>query len=682
MRIPGLLLLAVKVFALALMMGLIQTPPAAADRGLNEAPRKSLAGFYCKKGLAPANYRGNRVCRPCGSADGQPACEKARLGPTCGNRLVERGGTCRSCGGRGELACPKIEWGYPCEGKMAPDANGVCNSCGGKDQAACRAGKAGEQCNAWLDKDRNNMCRPCGGDGQQNCPVLKGGTVCKPGLGTFDGKCYACGKKDERACPAIEVGRQCEEWTTQTDGYCKPCGERGQQACRITDKGAACKPGLKRKLNGTCDAKPEYYVQLAAMDELERIAPQIGNAALMAMTASEDDNLTRQLEDGDASAADSDLGEDNCLGDTQSWSVSATGTVNVGIGGEAEVGFVRPCKDAVRAGADWLKWFYATGHNIQLGFGAEGGLTFGFWNTDFENLRGKTHGYEFDIRQLLENATSGPLVRLKEEWEEIQKFRAGDTNDAMGVTIVVGAWFLDYDDNDPRAVENALIDWRPEPVGWSISVIYGGGWDAGFSYAKMNTRQYCSPEMKCGEGHWENSSTAVIISDQTEDSIKVSVDGDDAETYTRQDWTKRYFNGPGDQRIVFRKNYTELDYTDEDGDETRLEKRDDINPAAADDSALTRSRVTDLGSGTATSPRAGAWQMIVAGNAIRYDLARLTADRLVVKRRGADQAEQYTRTTGDTFVGPSGQSLRFVGDQTALWISADRSSTYQLSFSD
>ena len=74
--------------------------------------------------------------------------------------------------------------------------------------------------------------------------------------------------------------------------------------------------------------------------------------------------------------------------------------------------------------------------------------------------------------------------------------------------------------------------------------------------------------------------------------------------------------------------------------------------------------------------------MIVAGNAIRYDLARLTADRLVVKRRGADQAEQYTRTTGDTFVGPSGQSLRFVGDQTALWISADRSSTYQLSFSD
>ena len=78
----------------------------------------------------------------------------------------------KDCGELNQKACPKIYFGYPCKGKLAPNANKICKPCGGLNQKACRALKPGKQCDEALIKVEGN-CVTCGELNQQACPKIK-----------------------------------------------------------------------------------------------------------------------------------------------------------------------------------------------------------------------------------------------------------------------------------------------------------------------------------------------------------------------------------------------------------------------------------------------------------------------------------------------------------------------------
>ena len=83
------------------------------------------------------------------------------------------------------------------------------------------------------------------------------------------------------------------------------------------------------------------------------------------------------------------------------------------------------------------------------------GASLGFWRQDFDDLRGKSHGYVFDLFQIVENSTSGPLLALKDEIKEIKGMIKTGANVKAGSSFNIGFWFNDYDKSDSRSGRRA-----------------------------------------------------------------------------------------------------------------------------------------------------------------------------------------------------------------------------------
>lgn len=668
MRLYTLFLLAAKVLALAIFLSVMQSSPAHADRGLNEKPRKSMAGFYCKKGLAPATYRGKRVCRPCGKRDGQPACEKKRIGPTCGNRLVQVGSKCKSCGGRGEKACPKAEWGYPCEGKMAPDSRGICNSCGGRNQAACRAGKSGEQCNAWLNKNSRNICKPCGDDGQPKCPVTKKGSICKPGLGSFGGNCQSCGKLGERACPALEQGRQCEEWSTKRDGYCRACGTPETGACRVTDKGRACKD-LYSYSFGECKETVRSRTRAKAIEQFRILGPDVVLATLStAETVDRSPSIKSSIENGEEPSEK--LDNQACAGDKhRSWTIGVGASASAIVGIEGEVGAALRCAEHQRGQED-MKWYSGGAWSINAGASAGGGVNVGMWMAEYNNLRGKYHGIVFSVVDIASAAFGSPPPNFK----------------GISPDVSIGFFFEDNDSGWPGDYQGFTIG-----LGGSVGTNFG-------RYVNGTTVQNCDYDMDCALFNWreEDKANGIRIAVKERDKRGITVDifapGEDArqsvyfERHTITD-KRDYQRGSGRdaERICFRHNFKELRYL-------KSGRNCDRGVALVVEGALDESNETSRntratkGSLNPTQIKAasadirvlGLWDFDARGTRLTDEIVRQTDTHIVLRRNGANQLRRYEKTGADTYRAENGATVRFVSSTRGIWISPDGQTVYQL----
>lgn len=671
MRLHTFFLLAAKVLALAIFFSVMHSSPAHADRGLNEKPRKSIAGFYCEKNLAPAKYRGKKVCRPCGKKHGQPACEKRRVGPTCGNRLVQVGSTCKSCGGRGEKACPKAEWGYPCEGKMAPDSRGICNACGGRNQAACRAGKSGEQCNSWLNKDSKNICRPCGGKGQKSCPVSKRGSICKSGLGRFDGKCQSCGELGERACPAAEQGRQCEEWSTERNGFCKACGTPSTGACRVTDQGKACQDIYSYSF-GQCKETVRSRTRAKALERLKTIAPNILADALgTAETIDRSPAIQTSLKNGEEPSAP--LDNRACFGDEhQSWTIGVGAGASAIVGVEGEVGAAMRCAEHQRGQKD-MKWYSGGAWSINAGGDASAGVNVGMWMAPYNNLRGKYHGVVFSISDII-----GAYDAYKNGLD-MSKLKKASAD------VSIGFYF---EDNN---------GWPGNYSGFTVALSGGVGLNAA-KYVKGTTVQNCDYDMDCALHQWRQKGNAngTRIDVKARDKRGITVDiyapGEDArrnvyfERHTITD-KRDYQLGKGRdaERICFRHNFKELRYLESgrncdrgialvvegqlnDSNETFQRTRasgDSANPVQIN---ATSTAISVL----------GLWDFDARGTRLTDEFVQQTDTHVVLRRNGGNQLRRYEKTGPNSYRAESGATVRFVSSTRGIWISPDGRTVYQL----
>jgi hypothetical protein len=651
-----------------------------------------LSTVFTVTSVGDAEARKSDQC----SANGQEPCPVYYPGERCDAWLSEQKGICSPCGGKDQKSCPVIKKGEQCKTNLSKNSRGICVGCGGLNEKACPVIKGGERCNAGLSKNSRDICTPCGGENQKACPVIKNGTICQAGLGKFEGICRPCGTEGERACPALEVGRQCELWTTQRDDICQPCGDVGARACRITDKGKACKPGLRRALDGICVFDEKEMIRINAEAKLDELSTQVMAAAFGVSDANQNDELVDSLTNED-DAAEEHIPEDNnlCPSDAQAWSISVESDVSFIIGGEGEIGMAWRCADFSAERKD-SKWFANSGYNWRPGFGAGGGLTFGFWQDDVENLRGKSHGYVFDLVQLIQNAKGGPLAELQKELDKLN-----DKEPEADFSLTVGFWYADYPEDDPRALENAGFDWRPRFIGWTISIGGGVGWELGAVYSKINTVQVCRAEMKCAEGIWEGGGKTLIVSGQTTDGLYAREENSDERLYFDRvlvagrkykyidDQDTEDDDDDVKQLIRFRKNFTLLKYDDgtnkyeltRAGDVPEAETEENTEalrsrPLQNDESTAEQGRNQPAGGGNQTNIL-GVWVYKVAGNSFKDEILVVGDGYIITRRVGTNYLIRYKKSGAGSYQSDAGSELRFVSGNRALWVSPDRKTVFQ-----
>jgi|GEM_PF-2069098 len=536
--------------------------------GRNESACPVLkAGKQCNGSLAKIGGR----CVDCG-AKGEPACPVLKAGKQCDGALKKIDGICQNCGGPNERACPKLASGFPCRGSYAPDSAGFCKPCGGQGQSACRALKAGAKCTGDLKKI-DGICQSCGGANEKACPKLASGFPCR---GEFEpdsaGFCKPCGGVGEKACRVLKAGRQCAVGSTERGGKCVACGTEGQRACKITDKGKACEDGLKRGLNGICKITPAGATKQAAMAQLAIVGQHIPEMIGAAFKVNGNSGINQQVESGTLDA-DENVPVEKCPGPFRAISLGGGGEVGFIVNVEGEAGWAWNC--AANSDAD-VKMYQASSVNFRLGGGATVAGTLGFWVDDSNNLRGKSHGYVADIFDLLGTAKAAKAKDVSKMTEGLTKgiesIRENGLVKGLGDVaweVSLGMWFERRDedgDGDDDEVGRFL--------GFTVTLGKSLGLDVGGAYIKAKTKQVCDQDMKCTEGTWQGRvagrNGTIYIENERELSLMASINDGPLEEFTRSRKGKRDFKNGDDDRIRFRKNYTQLRYKPEGGSETRL----------------------------------------------------------------------------------------------------------------
>lgn len=638
------------------------------------------SGPVCDPGLGTFSGK----CRKCGK-HGQRQCPAIERGRQCQKGLKQISGKCyRSCGGNGEIACPKIYLGYPCKGATEPDSRNICRACGGNGQKACRALKSGEQCNARLDKDSKGVCRPCGGNGEMACSTIKKGTICAAGLGKFSGVCRPCGQRGQRACPAVEQGRQCEAWTTQRDGICKPCGTENARACRVTDRGKPCQNGLKRKLNGMCVISVEEATRRAAMAQLESTgAGTYVSAFNFTQDVNDNDALTGSLEDEDASAISADEAQAACGVDekntgkkSQTWTVSVGASLKAIVGVEGEAGVAMPCDRETDGNLfnfendeKLFKWFASSAFSLQLAAGGEGAVTVGWWLSEMDEIRGKSHGWTVDLTDL-----SGPAGKLKDI--EIK---------GVGVSASITWWFARRDEDG-----DGKDDEVGEYQGFTISIASGKTAGLGSGYRAATTSQVCTYDMGCTLHEWVGEGETIVVTARNKERIRVDMNGDTGIKFVRDTWLdKRDYkrlNRKGDvvERICFRNNFTKLFYRVgsgdcDDGKELRIKsnsgtRANSVRSVSTDRRPVARPPATDqidrpttawLGNWVSRSEPNGRAYRILKHQPSRYILLKLPENNRIIRFN-------ETSTLRPKWENSSYGVIQSIGKNKLVWSRKDR----------
>lgn len=595
-------------------------------------PAKRI-GFQCGKNYAPQNGK----CKPCGKANGQPACEFGRIPSGCGNGLENVNGTCRACGQDGQKACPKIEFGYPCFSETSAP-------------------------------DENDICRPCGREGQ-------------------------------KACRAMKEGRQCEVWTTNTDGYCRACGDEGQQACRITDKGDTCKDGLKRTLGGMCVLSIEEATRRAALAKFDELGTDmIMSVVNLNSDIGEDEALQADMADEDGEASNV---PDNqaCAGDEhQTWTIGLAAGAQVGVGVDGEAGMAFRCSEH-GPGKD-SKWYSSGAFSFGPSVGVDGGVTVGMWMAEFNNLRGRSHGYVFDLFDL---ASKYPKFS-----EALGKVKIKIKGVPVQPSIAIGFWFEKKDDN-----KNGLDEWLGPYQGFTVTIGGTVSQGVGAKYVSVKTNQICDYDMDCALFEWRQvddegmnkdeyvpGGVRILVKERVKEGITVDMYKNGSwrrDLYfhrdTVTDWRDYKLLDEDDddvvlERICFRRNFDEIKYMAEDRNCDRGIRLKNYGPLpeATDTSSSVRSDLYgpdgEFLIGVNPPPRAAEattdeWVIETNGAQIRMSLTA-QGQFIVARTLPGGEALVYRPIGGGQYKSNDGNLIHILDASTAVWQSQDRSKTYQM----
>lgn len=593
----------------------------------------------------------------CGGKD-QKACAVWKSGPQCNRGLTKYKGYCRAWGRRNQKPWPAKRIGFQCNKNLAP-LSGKCVPCGQADgQPGCEVGRIPFGCGKGLDYI-NGICRACGGPGQRACPKLETGYPCRGDRYAPDGRgiCVACGGLNQPACRAMKKGRQCQQWTTETNGYCRPCGDDGQQACKVTDRGDTCKPGMKRKLNGTCVMSIEELTRRAALAKFDDLGMEtINQTALFARDASENESLKSSMQNEDGNIPTDVPDNQACAGDDhKTWTLAVGAGAQVIVGVDGEVGGAFRCSEH-GPGKD-MKWYSSGAVAIGPGVGVDGGVTVGMWMADFNQLRGKSHGYVFDLVDL----AGGKL--------------AADVK-GVGVqpSIAVAFWFEKSDKNNNN-VDELLGAYQ----GFTISFGAGAGKGISSKYMSAKTSQFCDYDMGCALHEWREmdydglnefvpNGTRIYVRSRDKQQITVDITENGRtrsnlmfERATATDW-RDYKRLDSDdnvlERICFRRGFSVLKYMDED---RNCDRGKSLEVYYSDTSEI----IDTL----------GFWEFASDGETQINQFLTQTDRSVTMRRVGTTNIIIYNKIDNNKYQHSSGSIMHFRSDGELIWTSADADRT-------
>lgn len=676
MRIPVFLLISLKLLFLGFVFSILQTQPAHADRGLNEKPRLSLAGFYCEKGLAPGNYQGERACVKCGGRN-QPACEARRLGKQCTAAYTQKNdnGICEPRGGNNQ---PKLKGiGYDCRPGYNIGSNGRCATCGGDGQIQCEAGRAsgGGRCNGNLDTYKG-VCYAKGYNGQPAWPRARMGFRCNeanlaPGS---DGNCAPCGNAGQPHCETMRPGDRCTQaYTQDIDGICEarggfgeeafegigfdcrpgfnyrkddngvkicePCGGQGELICEVLREGYVCDDGLTQDWRwgrDVCvaeDPEMDDIVYEASVTLLKEVGSDIFNAVVpMAFEIHDDQDTLDGISNEEGNATGNLEDESRSLTeafDFKTLSVGATAEANfiIGIGVEAGVAF-----DITNKKND-LKWYSSVGVSNQLGAGSSYGAVVGVWNSENDDLGAtlleggsQSVGIVIDIRRLREMAGNK------------QSLLTNIGTQGSTATLLIGVWF----ERDDDAEEYSDLKFS----GFTFSPVLGVGSNiAGTTYVESTTYQAAAPSS--GSPKLNNLTSRTLAGGTTLQHCR------------GQCWVE----GLGREAPVLVETYP-----------VEIDPSLQATPASAMRSDRPVERTTN------TPELAGSlWMFEVQGNKFYLKVVEQTTNTIIIQRANSTNRVIYRATDAGEYVSDTGQRISIGSAKTGQWISADGMKIYQMS---
>lgn len=634
-------------------------------------PAKRI-GFRCNTASLAPNSSG--YCKPCGHADGQPACEKLRSGPQCYRYMENINGVCRARGGNGQQ--PYTGAGFDCKpGYNVGDA-GTCQPCGGNGQIECEAMRPGSQCDDGLDSYKN-ICGAWGAEGQTPWPAARVGFRCEKGLapsGSGDSEtCQPCGKADQPSCEPLRPGKRCDDAYTQEndDGICEkrggngqpafegigfecregfnwdrglpgnrtcePCGGFGQVTCEVARPGSICDEGLEQDHDWSLDRNRCYPSLMskttdAAWDKIDDVGEDLMGLLGDAFSIHDDSGLTQSLANQDDAAADAlsastDNGVNPCLLDAfKAFSVGATAEANfiIGLGIEGGIAW-----DVTPEPRNPWKWYGAVSQSTQLGAGTSYGANLGCWTSENTELSGQSVGLVIDLRDFI-SKTHGL------ETDILTDVAGGRT-----ATVLVGIWFERDGDR--------LGDF----AGITLSPVLGNGLNLlGATYVESTTGQFgaAAPD---GTMRISTLETGEIGNGESMNYCKGNC---------------RIFAGatptpPSNQPLPVT-----------------------FSPASAQSASASAVRSTravqnvppPAQDGNTDLMVQGAWSYDLAGRAMVERVTAQDGNSITIQSSGTASGIVYNRVGPDTYKNAAGRTFRFVSADRGIWFTADRQRSYQI----
>lgn len=291
--------------------------------------------------------------------------------------------------------------------------------------------------------------------------------------GSFDhllaGRCYSCPAGTYRNA---NTGSDPSKFDA-----CTRCGTEGDKPCPVTTLRKSCDEGLEEDFaRGICKPSTAELLRRDAMNRIKSMGPEISAAIEAALVLNEDEQLKSGLEAKSPQSANYaeqkvEAAINPCFfSDYKTWTLGAVAQAGAIATVAVESGVAVDVTLAARTGSQRPAFAYGGAeYGFALAGGVSGGINYGCWRAENNELGGDYHGVALDV---VSAAKAG--IALSTKSAELLK-------PSKGVSLVIGFWY------DPHGGD---INPERDYLGFTITAAGGIGGDlTGLSYMRGTTGQ-------------------------------------------------------------------------------------------------------------------------------------------------------------------------------------------------
>ncbi len=287
---------------------------------------------------------------------------------------------------------------------------------------------------------------------------LPGSEGCDPGSFQhgLTGRCYTCPAGTRRN---LRMGSD-----PSTFNACTRCGSEGDTPCTLPIV-PSCDDGLVQDfLQNQCVPDKNAPVREAAKNKLDQYGNELFANIRDVLNFSDDKQMQSDIRNENATARQQAKPDINpCVSDDfNAWTLGVVTEGGVILSAAGETGMSVDISLAGRTGNQRLaEWYGGASYSLQLGGGVSGGVNYGCWRAQNNEIGGDTHGFVFDGKTVAE--------------------RLGAKLPDTPATILFGVWFNPHGDG---------FDPEKDFQGITITPVYSKGKDlTGISYVRGTVGQ-------------------------------------------------------------------------------------------------------------------------------------------------------------------------------------------------